>query len=235
MKRVLFNRRSFATIGLAALLAGCQVIPKSQPTAPPPVATPAPEPTATELPTDEKRHRVALLVPLSGATGAVGQSIANATTMALLDTNADNLRITTYDTTAGAAAAAARAVADGNRLILGPLLSENVSSVLAETRKSGVPLISFSNDTGVAGPNVFVMGHVPEQSISRTVAYARSRGASTFAALLPDGDYGKRAASALSDALRSYGGSLAGTERYTRANQSIVSAAQRLKQRGGYD
>lgn len=235
MKRVLFNRRSFATIGLAALLAGCQMIPKSQPTAPPPAATPATEPTATELPTDETRHRVALLVPMSGENGEVGQSIANATTMALLDTNAENLRITTYDTSAGAGAAAARALADGNRLILGPLLAENVGAVLAETRKNGIPLISFSNDSSAAGANVFVMGHVPEQSISRTVAFARSRGAARFAALLPDGDYGARASGALTNALRNYGGAFAGSETYTRASQSIVSAAERLKQRGGYD
>jgi hypothetical protein len=38
------------------------------------------------LPTDTARHRVALLVPLSGENAAVGRSIANATTMALLDT-----------------------------------------------------------------------------------------------------------------------------------------------------
>src|SRR3546814_18128651 len=102
MKRVLFNRRSFATIGLAALLAGCQMIPTSQPTAPPPAATPATEPTATELPTDETRHRVAVMVPMSGENGEVGQSSANATHMALLDHNRNNLRNTTYDNSAGA-------------------------------------------------------------------------------------------------------------------------------------
>lgn len=235
MKRILFNRRNLAIAGMAALLAGCQMIPKSQAPAPPPAPKSAPEPTATELPTDETRHRIALLVPTSGENGEVGQSIANATTMALLDTNAENLRITTYDTAAGAAAAASRALADGNRLILGPLLADDVAPVLTETRRNGVPLISFSNDSGAAGANVFVMGHVPEQSISRTVAFARSRGAARFAALLPDGDYGARASGALTNALRSYGGSFAGSETYTRASQSIVSAAEKLRQRGGYD
>ena len=41
------------------------------------------------------RHRVALLVPMSGANAGVGQSIANATTLALLDTKTDKGRITT--------------------------------------------------------------------------------------------------------------------------------------------
>lgn len=230
-----FNRRMVLMAGSAALLAGCQVIPKGPTTSTTPDAGPTPEPSATALPTDETRHRVALLVPMSGTNGAVGQSIANATTMAILDTNASNLRITTYDTSQGARSAAERAIADGNRLILGPLLANNVAQVSAVAKPANVPLISFSNDTGVASSDVFVMGHIPEQSIYRTVAYARSKGASSFAALLPQGAYGDRAASALNNALRSYGGSLVLAEKYARGNTSIVSAAQRVKARGGYD
>jgi ABC-type branched-subunit amino acid transport system substrate-binding protein len=233
MKGFGIDRRKLVVAGTAVLLAGCQIVPKT--TAPTTGPTPTPEPSATALPTDETRHRVALLVPMSGNNGAVGQSIANATTMALLDTNADNLRITTYDTAAGARTAAARAVADGNKLILGPLLAENVPAVLAEARPADVTLISFSNDTSVAGPDVFVMGHVPEQSIDRTVTYARQHGSANFAAIVPDGEYGQRAEAALSAAVAASGGKLVDTEGYARGNTSIVSAAERLKARGGYD
>ena len=231
----IFNRRMMMTAGAAALVAGCQVIPKGAGPATTPDTGPTPEPSATALPTDETRHRVALLVPMSGTNGAVGQSIANATTMALLDTNASNLRITTYDTAQGARSAAEKAIADGNRLILGPMLADNVSQVVSVARAAKVPLISFSNDTSIASGDVYVMGHIPEQSIERSVQYARSKGAQRFAAILPQGDYGQRAESALTNALRSYGGALATSESYARGNTSIVSAAQRLKQRGGYD
>jgi branched-chain amino acid transport system substrate-binding protein len=227
--------RNLALAGAALLAAGCQVIPKTDvpvATAPPP---PAPEPSATALPTDSGRHRIALLVPLSGDTAPVGQAIANATTMALLDTSADNLRITTYDTSAGEAGAARQAIADGNKLILGPLSANGVPAVQAAARAAGVPVIAFANDTSVAGPDVFVMGHIPEQSIRRSVEFARGRGATRFAALLPEGDYGTRAASALDNALRDFGGALAGRETYARGNTSIVSAAQRLRAAGGYD
>ena len=235
MKRILFNRRNWMVAGTALLLGACQIIPKSGTESTGPVSGPSTEPSATALPTDETRHRVALLVPMSGTNGSVGQSIANATTMALLDTNASNLRITTYDTTRGARSAAERAVADGNRVILGPLLADNVPQVVSVAAPAGVPLISFSNDTSVASSDVFVMGHIPEQSINRSVAYARQRGANRFAALLPSGDYGRKAQSALSNALRNYGGSLSSSESYARGNTSILSAAQRLRSRGGYD
>lgn len=232
------DRRAVVLAGATALLAGCQIVPKpptsTSPT-PTPSSTPTPEPSATALPTDETRHRIALLVPMSGSNAAVGNSIANATTMAILDTNASNLRITTYDTATGARNAARKAVADGNKLILGPLMANNVPQVLAEARPARVPIISYSNDASVAGPDVFVMGHMPGQSISRTVEYARRNGASRFGALLPSGEYGDRAQSALSSALSSYGGTLVKTERFARGNTSIVSAAQRLKATSGID
>ncbi|MFO6429625.1 penicillin-binding protein activator [Erythrobacter sp. W302b] len=226
--------RNVALAGAAMLAAGCQVIPKTDvATAPPPA--PAPEPSATALPTDTGRHRIALLVPLSGDTAPVGQAIANATTMALLDTTADNLRITTYDTSEGVATAARKAIADGNKLILGPLTADAVPAVQAAARPAGVPVIAFANDAAVAGPDVFVIGHMPEQSIRRTVAFARGRGAARFAVLVPEGDYGARAFSALENALRDYGGTLVRRESYARGNTSIVSAAARLRAAGGFD
>jgi ABC-type branched-subunit amino acid transport system substrate-binding protein len=225
--------RNLALAGAAMLAAGCQVIPKTDVARPAPA--PAPEPSATALPTDSGRHRIALLVPMSGDTAPVGQAIANATTMALLDTSADNLRITTYDTSEGISTAARKAIADGNKLILGPLMADAVPSVQAAARPAGVPVIAFSNDTSVASADVFVIGHNPEQSIRRTVQYARSKGAVRFAALLPEGDYGQRAGSALDNALRDYGGAVVRRESYARGNTSIVSAAARLRAAGGYD
>jgi ABC-type branched-subunit amino acid transport system substrate-binding protein len=235
-----FNRRNFAIAGSAALLAGCQVVPRTETisTAPPP--SPTPQPSATSLPTDSTRHRVALLVPLGGNAAEVGQAIANATTMAILDSariesNPNNIRITTYDTSRGASAAARRAIADGNKLILGPLLADNVAGVRAVASPAGVPAIAYSNDASVASNDVFVMGHIPEQSVERSVRYARANGSSSFAALVPEGDYGQKAYSALQNSLRDYGGNLVGFEQYARGNTSIVGAAQRLRQRGGYD
>ena len=230
------SRRNLVLAASAALLGACQVIPKTETvsTGPDP-ATPTPQPSATALPSDASRHRVALLVPMGGSTGDVGQSLANATTMALIDTDANNLRITTYDTSAGAGEAARKAIADGNRLILGPLLAANIPAVQAAVRPAGVTAISFSNDVSATSADVLLMGHIPEQSIERTVRYARDNGSNAFAALVPEGDYGQRSYEAMRRALNAFGGDLVATERYSRGNTSIISAAQRLRAGGGYD
>jgi ABC-type branched-subunit amino acid transport system substrate-binding protein len=224
--------RNLALASAIVLVAGCKMIPKGPPATPQPVPTEVPGGT---LPTDRERHRVALLVPLSGANAGVGQSLANATTMALLDTNAQNLRITTYDTATGAQSAAARALSDGNKLILGPLLNEDVRTVAAVARPANVPMITFSNDSSVAADDVFVLGHVPAQAVARVVSFAKAKGMNRFAALIPGGEYGQRASGALNAAVRSVGGSVVASETYDRGNTSVTSAAQRLKAKGGYD
>lgn len=238
MKRYSMDRRGLTVLAATIFLAGCQIIPKAPaPTTPGPTTTdPTPEPSATALPSgDNTRHRIALLVPMSGDNGAVGNAIANATMMAILDTSASNLRITTYDTSSGARSAARKAVADGNKLILGPLLADNVPQVLAEARPADVPIISFSNDASVTGPDVFVMGQIPAQSVARTVGYARQNGAANFASIVPEGEYGRSVAAAFETAVVGNGGRVVAKETYDRSNTSIVSAAQRLQQRGGFD
>ena len=228
-------RRAIVLTGVS-LLAACQIVPKTGPVAPPP--PPRPVETAPQdgvLPSDLQRHRIALLVPMSGPNAATGEAIANATTMALLDTNAQNLRITTYDTSTGAGQAAAHAVADGNKLILGPLLSEDVIAVASVARPARVPMITYSNDTGVASHDVFVLGTAPSQSVARVVGFARASGVKRIAGLIPTGIFGQRASSALVASAREEGLAVAGVETYDRSNTSIGGAVHRLTERADFD
>ncbi|HKT86102.1 MAG TPA: penicillin-binding protein activator [Novosphingobium sp.] len=224
------NRRNVLAAVAMAALSACSIVPK----APAPTPAPTPSPPESTLPTDTSHHLIALLVPMSGANGAVGQSIANAANMALLDTNATNLRVTTYDTAANPGEAARRAITDGNQLILGPLLADDISAVAAAARPARVPLISFSNDQEAASKDVFIMGNLPGQSVARTVEYARSRGITGFAALIPRGDYGDRASSALLSAARAGGAAVIAMEPYDRSTSSINAAAQRIRAKDGY-
>lgn len=227
--------RILSTMALGSLLAACQVVPKAGPAAPTTPQTDGNSQVGEGLPSDTDRHRVALLVPQSGTNADVGTSIANATTLALLDSRTERVRITTYDTAQGAAAAARQAIADGNKLILGPLLSEDVSAVAPIARAAKVPVLSFSNDTSVAGNGVFIMGFVPGQSVERVVKYARSKGHQRFGALVPKNIYGDRSTAAFRAAVQASGGTLVAVESYDRSAAALTGAARRLANAGEMD
>lgn len=213
----------------AALVVAACAAPQRAPApgtaAPPPAATVSPDKPVEALP-EARQNRVALLVPLTGANAPVGQSISNAATMALADLGNNRVNLRVYDTAPGAGAAAARALADGAGLILGPLLAGDVRSVDALAAPKRVPVISFSNDSSVAGPNVWILGFQPEQSVARVVSYARSRGVERFAALVPAGAYGQRAQTAFLRAVDAAGGRATAIASYTREPAKMGAAVR---------
>jgi branched-chain amino acid transport system substrate-binding protein len=227
-------RIAFAATAL--LVAACQsIVPKGPAPAPTGPAQPTGPDITPGLPTDTARNRVALLVPMTGANAGVGQSIANATTLALLDTKADKIRITSYDTNLGAAAAVTRALAEGNKLILGPLLAEDAKIIGPIAARANVPVISFSNDVSVAGNGVYLMGYNPNQSIERVVSFARSKGLSSFGALVPRGTYGERSGTALLRAVEQAGGTVVSMQTFDRNPASITAAVKKLQASSSYD
>ena len=216
--------------GAAVLaLAGCQTGPRG------PVEPAGIEPPP--VPAGQETNEVAVIVPLTGPDAGVGTSIANAARLALLDTGEQSIRIQVYDSArpGGAAAATQQAITDGSRLILGPLLAEDVRAAAPVARRAGIPVIAFSNDEGVAGDGVYIMGFTPDQSIGRVVSFARTKGATSFGALVPTGLYGQRAAQALLGAVRKSGGRVASIESYDRTKASVTAAASRLNAKGPID
>ncbi len=219
-------RRAFLGLSLSVLaLAACQT---RAPLRPLPGDVP-------ERPAGQQ-HEVALIVPLSGEDGPIGTSISNAAKLALLDTGNQTIDLNIYDSRqGGAAAAAARAIAEGNRLILGPLLSEEVLAMAPVARRARVPVIAFSNDEGVAGNGVYILGLTPRQSIDRVVGFAAARGAKRFGALVPTGVYGQRATQALMASMRASSATLGTVETFNRNAASVRTAANALNAKGKFD
>lgn len=225
----------FGIIFMALTLAGCEaILPRSG--RPTDTLPPTQGDIGLGIPEDGMR-RVALLVPISGNYAGVGQSIANAVNMAILDTGGEGIRITTYDTagSGGAGAAANLALTDGSRLILGPLFADNVRNAAPIARNGNVPVIAFSNDTSVAGNGTYLMGFTPTQSIARVTSYAAGQGARRFAALIPDDLYGQRASVAFAQAVRGSGGTLVATRTYAQSRRSLQLAVTQLNGEGEFD
>ena len=200
------------------------VAPRPEP--PKPVEPPPPQPSEPE----EARNRVAVLVPTSGPQAAVGQSIANAALLALVDVKAAKFRLTTYNTAGpgGARAAAEEAVRAHAGVILGPLLAGDARAAAPVAAAAGVPMLSFTNDASVAGGGTYVMGFQPGQAISRVVGFAAAKGVTRFAALFPAGVYGSRASTYFLRAVQANGGSVSGIATYTRDRKQLAAAARKV-------
>ena len=225
----------FFALMMLMFLAACSSVPKGRQTpdkGPPPVESADP---GNVVLGDNDRHRVALLLPLTGPDADVGESIANATTLALLDTRNATIRMTSYDTALGVDAAVRKAVSDGNKLILGPLRSDDVVAVANIAGPAKIPVISFSNDIGAAGRNVFLMGHLPNQSIDRVVKYASAMGQSRFGAIVSKDVYGQRASSNFTNSVRAVGGTVVSIQEIDGSPASIDSATKKLAAAGVVD
>ena len=103
-----------------------------------------------------KPVQVALLIPKSDAqAGPVALDLERAAMLALSETGAKiDLRV--YDTAGSpstAAAQAQRAVDEGAKIILGPLRQETSAAAGVAVLDEGINVLSFSNNTAVAGGN----------------------------------------------------------------------------------
>lgn len=171
---------------------------------------------APEALTDEK-IKIAILLPLSGPTAAVGNDLLRAANIALFDLGNSQLELLPYDTKGtprGAESAAAEALVSGAELILGPLFSSSVATVHPLARERGVNVITFSTDTTVAGDGVYVMGLTVGQQIKRAMEFAYRQGLFNFAVLAPNSPYGDAVVKNVTETSTALGLSLDRTVRY---------------------
>ncbi len=137
--------------------------------------------------------RVALLVPLSGQHQVAGQALLAGAQMALFEASVDGVELASYDTKGtadGAHDAAADALSDGARIILGPLLAPNVAAAAELARLRNVPVVAFSNSEQVAGRGVYLIGFAPYDQIRRILNHAAAENRRRIAVIVPRDAYG---------------------------------------------
>jgi branched-chain amino acid transport system substrate-binding protein len=252
VQRLLVSRLAVAAslLLLAQALAACSVSTilggsgKPQATAPAPPSSEATEPPAPVTPGELTpaspsvagiKLRVALLLPLSGANSALGNAMLDAAQMALFDVADDRLELLPHDTQntpQGAAEAARAALADGAKLIIGPLLAAEVSEVKAVARVGDVPVLAFSTSTALAGDGTYLMGFLPREEIERVAGFAHAKGVNRFAALAPRTPYGEIAVEALRTAAQKSGASLGRVDFYDPATPDLTALVKRFAAAG---
>lgn len=241
------GRAAGLALGLSLVLAACQAPTVQKGALPPqdaPAPAPAPEaevepgppapeaadPAITRIELDEP-VKVALLLPLSGRHAGLGQGLLNAAELAVFDAAGERFALVVRDTGGtpeGALEAARSALAEGVRLILGPLFATSVEAMAPEARHAAVHTIAFSNDRTVAGEGVFIMGLAPGPQIDRLVGYASRQGLSRFAVLAPDTPYGRAVIRALQEGVVRHGVELTRVVTYPPEATDLSEEVRRL-------
>jgi branched-chain amino acid transport system substrate-binding protein len=136
--------------------------------------------------------KVALLLPMSGRSGDLGQAMLKAAQLALFDVGGTAFELVPLDTQStpqGAADAARQAAAARSDLILGPIFADDVRAAKPIAASANIPMIAFTTDWKLAGGDTYVMGFLPFAQVSRVAQYAQSRGLNRFAVYAPQTEY----------------------------------------------
>jgi len=174
--------------------------------------------------------QVALLVPAGAGDGNVAflaQNLTNAARLAVADLDGAQVDLRVYDTAGNAAQAAqvtTRAIGEGADVIVGPLFAEAAAAAGVAAAGSGVTVLSFSNNPGIAGGNVFVMGPTFDNTARRLLGYARRQGVSSI--MIVNGNAADEVVGrdAIARAAQSVGVTVAASRTFEMSQQGIDAA-----------
>jgi len=175
--------------------------------------------------------RVALILPLTQASGpsGVGESLRNAAELAMSESGSNAITLLVKDdqsTPEGARVAAQAALDEGAQAIIGPLYAPSMREVGRVARAANKPVIAFSTDTSAVARGVYALSFLVETQVSRVVDYAVSRGRKSFAALVPENEYGNIALAQFQTVAAARGVRVQAIERYRPGG--AAAAAQKI-------
>ncbi|WP_299358220.1 penicillin-binding protein activator [uncultured Paracoccus sp.] len=169
---------------------------------------------------------VALLVP--GGTGnpeldRIARSIVNSAKMAAADAQGAQIDLRVYNSGAEAGEAVARAneaVAEGARIIVGPLHGEAANAV-GQAMKGRVNVLAFSNNADIAGGNVYVLGNTFFNTADRLIGYGVRQGKRRVLVVAEDDVSGQVGAAAIESAIARNRATLAAKATHPVSEQGI--------------
>ncbi len=181
--------------------------------------------------------RVALLVPQGSARPTddlIARNLENAARLAVADLGGATVTLNVYPTQgtpAGATAAAEAALSAGAQVILGPLYQDNAVAVGNAVSGSAVPVLSFSNNTAIAGGNVWVLGNTFENTARRVLGFAAAQGRNRVLVTHASDEAGTVANAAIARAAGGTGAQITGSVPYQLSQQGIAAAAPQIAER----
>lgn len=180
--------------------------------------------------TVEKVPTVAVLLPLSGKSAKVGDSMQKAAMMATFEHKNTPAKILFFDTERsieGAKKAYLWALAQKPDLVVGPVFSEEVKAI--KNDGISVPMLSFTSDTKLVDDEVGTMAITVAEQVRQMVRHACSANQMKLAVLGPDSKIGEIAMNALSNEIQTCPGmSLEKVSLYDAKTTNFTDAVQHI-------
>jgi len=182
---------------------------------------------------------VALLVPWGGGNAgddALSDSLEKAARLAVSDLEGVKIDLRVYGTGGNPARAqesALQAVADGAKIILGPVYAESANAVAVAVANKGVNVLSFSNNTTIAGGNLFVLGNTFENTATRLVSFATRQGKRKIVIAHDQNIPGQLGAQAIVQAASVSGATIVASIGYELSQQGVFGAVPAIKEQTG--
>ncbi len=177
---------------------------------------------------------VALLLPRGSGDAredSLAQSLENAARLAIADLKGVKINLKVYATGGNpstAASVATQAVNDGAKIILGPVFAQAANAAGVAVANSNVNVLSFSNNTDIAGGNVFVLGNTFENTANRLARFAVSQGRRNIYIVNGQDPAEAKGRAAISAAVGRAGGSVAGATGFELSQNGIVQAMTQI-------
>ncbi len=155
------------------------------------------EEVKTDINNDNELNQIiniGLMLPLTGPHYSIGQSLLNASQLALYTSKNSNINFIVKDVgeTKNLTKSFYELVNDDVELIVGPVFSEKLKVLNPMSRDENVKIISFSNNIDITSKNLSAFGLSPEDEIEKLFIYCDSKNLKRIKVILPENIYGNK-------------------------------------------
>jgi len=215
------TRRTVLAVAAFGALAACEPVETSLERSAPAIDSSAPV-------------AVALLVPRGSANASdevLARSLENAARLAISDLGDVAIDLRVYSTAGSASTTqqvALQAVSDGATIILGPVYGENANAAAVAVASSGVNVLAFSNNTSIAGGNLFILGPTFDNTADRLTLYAVRQKKGRTVVVYSDDVAGRAGRAAIEAALARNGGTSVGAISHEFSQNGVMQAVPQI-------
>ena len=137
---------------------------------------------------------VLVLLPFSKKFRSIGEKIRKAVDLAILQSKNDRIKFIYFNTGKDFNTNDLELVIEklNPRLLVGPLLRENLIKIKPVINKFKIPVFSFTNDSSLSEKGIWTLGFSPFDQINKIIDYAIKCKKEKIGFISVDNDYGRR-------------------------------------------